>query len=430
MKLPPLVSQQAGGTPQGKLRSTFTPTGAAANRDLTSQEKKTFKEKLQDAILQAEEAELTALRDAQLQDKKSLSVSLLVDGRPQAFVDYFGLTHPSKSSMQGEPEGELPQESLLLLRTQLAQADAARRMDNVQEVYAAFKHLAKYFVQLGRLRTAEFFFKRCLQTSADAEWLPGELEANLALGVVYEQLQDTGAAINCHERRLELASHHQLQAEMDTAFHSLTTVYLTLAGERERTGDLDGALDAFNRCLRAADKAGNVPAAARANHKMGMLYFQMSRWQDAIFFLRRFLEVASGSLLPDQDPAAEGQAATAYAQCLERTGNVAGAIQSLENYFHTLARGADQWGPAYACCSLGTLYYSQKDMPQAVTYFERFFELARSLPDRRVVEVARVNLGMARGALRMQAYFELVDTDLPRLIAWKSALSGAMAGLP
>lgn len=41
-------------------------------------------------------------------------------------------------------------------------------------------------------------------------------------------------------------------------------------------------------------------------------------------------------------------------------------------------------------------------MPQAVTYFERFFEIARSLPDRRVVEVARVNLGMARGALRMQ----------------------------
>lgn len=50
------------------------------------------------------------------------------------------------------------------------------------------------------------------------------------------------------------------QAEMDTAFHSLTTVYLAQAGQREKGGDLDGALDAFNHCLRAADKAGNVSA--------------------------------------------------------------------------------------------------------------------------------------------------------------------------
>jgi hypothetical protein len=30
----------------------------------------------------------------------------------------------------------------------------------VEEVYGAYKHLAKYFAQLGRLRTAEFFFKQ------------------------------------------------------------------------------------------------------------------------------------------------------------------------------------------------------------------------------------------------------------------------------
>ncbi len=39
----------------------------------------------------------------------------------------------------------------------------------------------------------------------------GELEANLALGVVYEELHEAAAAIQCHERRLELASQHNLQ---------------------------------------------------------------------------------------------------------------------------------------------------------------------------------------------------------------------------
>ena len=31
--------------------------------------------------------------------------------------------------------------------------------------------------------------------------------------------------------------------------------------------------------------------------------------------------------------------------------------------------------------------------PQAVTYFERFFELARSLGDRKILDAARFNLG-------------------------------------
>jgi hypothetical protein len=37
---------------------------------------------------------------------------------------------------------------------------AAGRAGQVEEVYGAYKHLAKYFAQLARLRTAEFFFKQ------------------------------------------------------------------------------------------------------------------------------------------------------------------------------------------------------------------------------------------------------------------------------
>lgn len=166
--------------------------------------------------MQAEEAELQALREAQLQDKKSLAISMLIDGRPQAFVDFFKLTHSSDVLQSELGNGmntgeELPQEALLLLKAQLVQADAARRVGNVEEVYGAYKHLAKYFAQLGRLKTAEYFFRQCLIISKEANWLPGELEANLALGVVYEELKDTQSAISCHERRLELASEHELQ---------------------------------------------------------------------------------------------------------------------------------------------------------------------------------------------------------------------------
>lgn len=36
-------------------------------------------------------------------------------------------------------------------------------------------------------------------------------------------------------------------------------------------------------------------------------------------------------------------------------------------------------GQATACCKLGVLYHQQGKLDQAVTYFERFYELARSL---------------------------------------------------
>jgi len=41
-------------------------------------------------------------------------------------------------------------------------ANAALDQGDVHEVCEAYKQLAKYFAQLGRLRTAEFFFRKCL----------------------------------------------------------------------------------------------------------------------------------------------------------------------------------------------------------------------------------------------------------------------------
>lgn len=451
---------------------------------------------------------MQAMREAQMQDKKTLAISMLVEGRPQAFVDFFQLTHTSTARAHSADEAaapeELPQDSLLLLKNQLVKADAARKAGNVEEVYGAYKHLAKYFAQLGRLRTAEFFFKQCLYISRDSGWLPGELEANLALGVVYEELRDLDAAITCHERRLELATDNQLAAEADTAYHSLTTVYMGQAEEREKAGDVQGSLDSYTKCLRAADKAGDVPAAAKANFRMGMLYNGQDKWQDAMYFLRRYIELSSSSTAVDRST--EGVAHTTYAQCLQQVGDTASAVSSLEAYLETMSRwvscfsedlirdqvvrclglrgcscgaaglqgallhcvsatvsckdaydlqqlmvqparhlrlswvhngsahiitwpvshplatsvhathravmfssnrahprrGQEQSGPAIACCSLGILYYNQGRNEQAVTYFERFFEIARELPDRRALDAARFNLGVARGAVRMQ----------------------------
>ena len=56
-----------------------------------------------------------------------------------------------------------------------------------------------------------------------------------------------------------------------------------------------------------------------------------------------------------------------------------------------------------------------------MSYLEKFFDMARKLPDRRALDTARVNLGVARGALNMSKYMSLVDSDLVSLIQWKNA---------
>ncbi|KAL6763448.1 subunit of axonemal inner dynein [Haematococcus lacustris] len=396
------------------LRDVVSP----AKPQSPDQNRKTFKDKLHAAVTDAEYAESQALRDAQMQDKKSLSIAMLIDGRPQAFVDFFHLTHfPGGRAEQQE---ELPQNSLLFLKTQLVKADIARQSHQVEEVYGAYKLLAKYFAQLGRLQTAEFFFKQCLHFSREAAWLPGELESNLALGVLYEELHDTPAAIACHERRLELAGKHELQAEIETAHHSLTSVYLDQAEALEKAGRLEEAMEAFNKCLRAAGHARDSAHAALANYRLGLLSHQQAKWQDAMFYLRRFLDLASSGATSGGDKGAEGVATTTLAHCLQEVGNTQGAIQCLEDYLETAARGPEQSGPAVASCSLGILYYAQGAFPRAVSLFERFFEVARGLPDKRMADVARINLGVARAAVNSQAYMNMVNTDLGRLIAWKN----------
>lgn len=74
-----------------------------------------------------------------------------------------------------------------------------------------------------------------------------------------------------------------------------------------------------------------------------------------------------------------------------------------------------------AACSLGNMCFEAEDMEQAVEYFERFFEIARGLKERKMLDVARVNLGIARGALRMGDYMATAVDSLPQLIQWKNA---------
>lgn len=133
-------------------------------------------------LQEAQEASIKAVHRQELQDRRSLSVAMLVQGRPQAFVDFFMLSRPgygsalaasqaaangsdeaAGSNSTGQPDGELSLQSLILLQEQLITADAAFKAGQHEQAFAAYAYLAKHFTQLGMLEKAVFFWKKSLQ---------------------------------------------------------------------------------------------------------------------------------------------------------------------------------------------------------------------------------------------------------------------------
>lgn len=157
------------------------------------------------------------------------------------------------------------------------------------------------------------------------------------------------------------------------------------------------------------------------------------------------------------------------------------AISYLEKFLD-LSKNANPSNHARACCSLGVIYSKQRKYDKAVKYFDKFFEVrvphsivssswllcssvhthhptvtssieslhsprswqahdfslltcvpgdsvcvvcacsqvAKTLHDRRMLEVARVNLGIARGCVRTGRYMDVVANDLTSLLQWKN----------
>ena len=52
-----------------------------------------------------------------------------------------------------------------------------------------------------------------------------------------------------------------------------------------------------------------------------------------------------------------------------------------------------------ATCKIGMLYYRNGDFVSAEKYFTSYFEMARELEDVKILDSARVNLGIVRTAI-------------------------------
>ena len=196
-----------------------------------------FKDKLKDAIAEAEVAQARALRAEQAHDARSLATDLLVQGHPHAFCGVpptcglcfsrsaastalqaalvphvccarsrrsatcerhttsahaefhrIVVTSEAPHVAGGAPDAtpaaaDLAPHILRHAHGRLVAADAARRQGDAFAEFEAHNELGLHFEQAGLLALAAAQYRRCLAVAERAEWLEGRMATETALGL-------------------------------------------------------------------------------------------------------------------------------------------------------------------------------------------------------------------------------------------------------
>ena len=164
--------------------------------------------------------------------KHRLCVDTLIEGYVQSYVDFFYLTHradPNPDPNQpesSEAEIVVPLQDMMLIKKNLTDAESARRQGDTRTVYDSYDKLAKYYQEQGQdLKTAVYFYEKCLEIARLTSDAVGEMNANHHLGLSHAALGDVPTATGFHERHLDLAKASAAEDQAKRACMELTKMY-------------------------------------------------------------------------------------------------------------------------------------------------------------------------------------------------------------
>ena len=126
-----------------------------------------------------------------------------------------------------------------------------------------------------------------------------------------------------------------------------------------------------------------------------------------------------------EDVEGQGSACSALAAAYQKLGENMKAIKYLEQFYEIGKETEDLSAQADACNNLGAMYNARGNYEKAVKFFEKNFEIVRQLMtsdvgDLKLVDRARISLGMARGNEKMKAYIHVINFDSLSLLRWKA----------
>ena len=75
---------------------------------------------------------------------------------------------------------------------------------------------------------------------------------------------------------------------------------------------------------------------------------------------------------------------------------------------------------AEACLKLGLLEFQNGNLQSSVNYFEKeFFEKAKQLKVRQMIDTGRINTGIAKGLNGLELFKNIVKNDFMTFLTWK-----------
>ena len=210
------------------------------------------------------------------QDKQSLCIDILVSGHVQAYVDFFYLTHRPESVATAEEQADeqtgIPPGKLQFVKTQLAEAETARRRGDTGAVFAAYEQLAEFFTGLSDQRTAIYFLEKCLEITQLTSDIAGETKTTLALGVAHEKSGDVAAAVRHYEKLLRLAQGAGDKAGERQANERLVVAFQAVAAEKEAAKEPALALSFREKCLEASRACCDAAKESKAQFELGQAH--------------------------------------------------------------------------------------------------------------------------------------------------------------
>lgn len=310
----------------------------------------------------------------------------------------------------------IPEETLVFFKDTLESAETARRMKNYHHCFEHYNVLSDYFEKMSDLRTAMYFYARCSEVATEVDARESIAKANLNLGLCEEKQNHWEEAMKYHEKALLIANQADSLPLQIRSASRLVHVYRTLAEKCEKASKLEDATVFYERCLHCARLSKDSALEGDACHRLGKAKHNLGNYEKAIELQTSYLEMAKTL----DDRAGEAAARAALAHAFEAIGNKKEAINHLESLLNVANDAGELQAQVSACLNLGLLYHDRCEFEKSVELLEQHFDLARQLGDRKLIDSARVILGMARGHGKMGIYVNMINTDLPKLLLWKS----------
>lgn len=363
--------------------------------------------------------------------KESQGIKLLQQGYLQSFIDFFYLTTETTPSLI-EPSQRLIEEykmnkrikehlddsetTLVNISADLVQAENYLREGHTIECLKQYNSVCKAFEGLNDYETASYFYNRCLEVSREAKYIDGEAQAYMGLGKCEEKIFNVFESMRYHETALEKAIDGNLPNIIKDISQELVRVYKNIAKNYEQKNDFNRSLEYFEKCLDACKKANNPEMEAKCYYKIGAIHEKMDELEKAVEYVEKFLDICKSDTDSEQNKRLIGKAYKKLAELHSKLGNASAAILNLEELFKIAQHGANKQGQAEAALKLGLLNYKEGLIPTSVNYLQKHFEIAKHMGNGSLIDISRVNLGIAKANGQVDTYFKTIMEDAHSVI--------------